>query len=69
MSEIKVGELITDNQSRDAIHCAVAPVIAVHAMVPGQHIGFENPNNTERVSLLADKKIGIVLVNYASQHC
>jgi hypothetical protein len=36
----KLGNLITDDQHRDAVHIAVAPVIAGMELHPGEHIGF-----------------------------
>jgi hypothetical protein len=36
----KVGELREGNEPRDAIHIAVAPVIATETMNPGTYIGF-----------------------------
>jgi hypothetical protein len=36
----KLGQLITDEQHRDAVHIAVAPVVAGMDMSPGEHIGF-----------------------------
>ena len=40
--EVKLGALIDENQQRDAIHVAVAPVIAADGekLYPGQDIGF-----------------------------
>lgn len=41
MSEqLKLGQIITEPQHRDAIHIAVAPVTAATRLVPGQQIGF-----------------------------
>lgn len=40
MSELKLGELINDEQQRDAIHIAVAPVIADESLSPGDDIGI-----------------------------
>ena len=37
---LKIGQLITEPQCKDAIHVAVAPVIAGIGLKPGQHIGF-----------------------------
>lgn len=38
-----LGKIITTEQHRDAIHVAVAPVIANRTLFPGQHIGFTAP--------------------------
>jgi hypothetical protein len=41
MSDVtKVGELIAPGSQRDAIHIAVAPVVAMERLEPGQTIGF-----------------------------
>lgn len=45
----KVGELRSGNEPRDAIHIAVAPVIAATHLDPGQTIGFIYRDNTEEV--------------------
>lgn len=58
MSETKLGQLIGSNMQRDAIHIAVAPVVANENLTPGQHIGFV-ANDTERVGTV-DVPIGIV---------
>lgn len=42
MSEVNLGQLITTPQNRDAIHVAVAPVIAAESMEPGQHVQLNN---------------------------
>jgi hypothetical protein len=35
-----IGKIIGDDQRRDAIHIAVAPVIAAENLKPGQHVGL-----------------------------
>jgi hypothetical protein len=55
---LKLGELITSDQQRDAIHIAVAPVTATTVLNPGQLIGFDEPG-CERVRARLDG-IGIV---------
>lgn len=42
MSDLNLGQLITTPQQRDAIHVAVAPVIAAESMEPGQHVQLNN---------------------------
>lgn len=37
---LHLGEVITTEQQKDAIHIAVAPVVASQRLAPGQHIGF-----------------------------
>lgn len=54
----KLGNLITDEQGRDAVHIAVAPVIAGMEMYPGEHIGFVG--NAYTVGTDADTLIGII---------
>jgi hypothetical protein len=56
----KLGKLITDgDRRRDAIHLAVAPVTAAHALAPGQHVGLVRPDSTEFVGN-CDRPIGII---------
>lgn len=45
MSDLNFGHLITTPQQRDAVHVAVAPVVAGEALEPGQHVGFTGDNN------------------------
>lgn len=45
----KVGKILMDHQPRDAIHIAVACVVAVTKLDPGQSIGFVDRENTEQV--------------------
>jgi len=40
MSDVGIGKLITSEQKRDAIHVAVAPVVAQQKLYPGQRIGL-----------------------------
>lgn len=62
MSEITtiLGALLTDESVRDAIHIAVAPVVAVENLFPGQHVGFVKEGNTADVGTACKAKIGIV---------
>lgn len=39
MNEPNIGQLCDDLAKRDAIHVAVAPVIAGEALAPGDHVG------------------------------
>lgn len=57
MKDATLGSLINETAQRDAIHIAIAPVVAAHAMKPGQHVGLLD-NGT--VSAKAKKLIGIV---------
>lgn len=56
----KLGSLITEEQQRDAVHIAVAPVIAGMEMYPGEHIGFTDDGDAYTVVTNAKKHIGIV---------
>lgn len=48
MNQPTVGKLITkSNQQRDAIHVAIAPVIAMDEIFPGSRIGFSSLDNNE----------------------
>lgn len=40
MSDVKLGEVIDGDPSRDAIHVCVAPVVAAHELCPGDHVGI-----------------------------
>lgn len=42
MSELKLGELITGEAHRDAIHVAVAPVVAGETIGPGDHLELKD---------------------------
>lgn len=39
-ADLGLGKVITKPQKRDAIHIAVAPLVAAHGMTPGMHIGL-----------------------------
>src|SRR5206468_4648873 len=56
---IEIGKLITNEQEKDAIHIAVAPVIAHLDLNPGDHVGFVY-DDKKTVGKSAFKKIGIV---------
>jgi hypothetical protein len=59
MDNLKLGEIITTPQQRDAIHVAVVPVTAGETLMPGDRVkfGFGDPDIAIR-SL--SKGIGIV---------
>lgn len=59
MNDLGLGKLITTPQKRDAIHVAIAPVIAAHDLAPGQRVGFAKKGNTELVGA-GGASIGIV---------
>jgi len=56
----KLGQLIIDEQYRDAVHIAVAPVIAGETLKPGQRIGFTDNGDAYTVVANPRKVIGIV---------
>lgn len=39
MNDLKLGTIPEDTAQRDAIHIAVAPVVAGEKLLPGQHVG------------------------------
>lgn len=56
----QLGQLIEDgDRRRDAIHIAVAPVMAAKRLAPGQHVGLVQEGNLELVGP-CDNNIGIV---------
>lgn len=42
-AQFKLGKIIGPDEVRDAVHIAVAPVVAGDFLSPGQHVGF-HPN-------------------------
>lgn len=62
MNETKLGQLIDANAGRDAVHIALAPVVAYEKLLPGEHVGFVDPNDTTLAGSAhsCDKCIGIV---------
>lgn len=59
MSATNFGELLLPGEQPDAIHIAVAPVVAGGLLNPGQHVGFLEEGNTELVGAWRNP-IGIV---------
>lgn len=56
MKDLGIGKLITTEQFRDAIHVAVAPVVAAERLASGWHVGL-NSNGEASVS---ETPVGIV---------
>jgi hypothetical protein len=58
-AQFHIGKIIDDDDDarRDAVHFALAPVIAAQTLHPGQHIGFVGENE---VGPSCDKLLGIV---------
>lgn len=54
--EVRLGSLVVGNAARDAIHIAVAPVVAWENLKPGQHVGL----NAEKEAASDKPHIGIV---------
>lgn len=57
-NEILLGNIITKPATRDAVHIAIAPVIASEDLKPGQHIGLVE--GTNKATSNTRKCIGIV---------
>ena len=53
-----LGQLITDGEMRrDAVHVAIAPVMATETLRPGQHVGLIGDNQHAGPS---DEPVGVV---------
>ncbi len=57
MSNPTIGKLCDANATKDAIHVAIAPVIAAKRLYPGEHVGFVGD---DREHVTDDNPIGIV---------
>jgi hypothetical protein len=55
-AQFHIGKILDDTARRDAVHFALAPVIASEQLSPGQHIGFVRKN----VVGPCDEPLGIV---------
>lgn len=60
VSNTIVGKLLSGPEERDAIHVAVAPVIAACRLSPGQRIDFVSKDDRERVCAALFNPVGIV---------
>lgn len=59
-NDIKLGKLVEGDAQRDAVHVAIAPVVALEGLQPGDHIGFIS-GGTYRVGKVSpDLSVGIV---------
>lgn len=54
-SKLGLGQIITTEQDRDAIHCAVAPIIAAQRLSPVEHVAIEGGK-----AVRTGTKIGVV---------
>lgn len=41
-NKLGLGQIITTEQNRDAIHVAIAPVVAAETLMPGTHVGIDS---------------------------
>ncbi len=57
---VKLGELITEPEFRDAVHMAVIPVFANDDLEPGQHVGVYVSNDDKIWASIHEKYVGIV---------
>lgn len=48
-TQSKIGKFLDEGETRDAVHIAVAPVVATEQLSPGDRIGFVEAGNTEKV--------------------
>jgi hypothetical protein len=56
----KIGEFLIGNEGRDAIHIAIAPVVAGEDLESGRDIEFSEEGNPVVVSAFIGEGIGIV---------
>jgi hypothetical protein len=57
MTEVKLGQIITGDSHRDAIHIAIAPVIAGEDIYPGSEVGLKY--GTKDVVVVKDSVYGL----------
>lgn len=55
-----IGKRIDATEGRDAIHIAMAPVVADCKLYPGQDVGFAKAGDPTRVTCLCEKFVGII---------
>ena len=55
MADVKLGQLLDESAQRDAVHVAIAPVIAGECVYPGQHVALKDGK-----AFIAGDKVGIV---------
>lgn len=59
MNDVTLGKTLDATARKDAIHIAIAPVIAGFRLSPGEHVGFVEDGNCEKVGVCKNP-IGIV---------
>ena len=42
MNNLNIGQIIEGEQHRDAIHAAIAPVVAAHTLIAGRHVALDD---------------------------
>ena len=47
MNNPELGKFAPSDAVRDAVHFAIAPVVAAHDLAPGQHVGLSNFGQAE----------------------
>ena len=57
--DLGLGNLITEPRHRDAVHVAVAPVVAGVELTPGMHVGLIG-DDLETVGPDAERHVGVV---------
>ena len=63
MDHTRVGELLTSDQPRDAIHIAVASVVAAERLMPGQAIGFLDASDPSQGVVRCERAMSIGIVD------
>lgn len=58
MSDVTLGQIINGFAARDAIHIAIAPMIAAEDLSPGEHVGLVTDDREKAIR--AAEPIGIV---------
>lgn len=52
-----IGKILTGSEQKDAIHFAVAPVVAAHSLRPGDHVGLNADGEADN---LTGNDIGVI---------
>ena len=52
MSTITLGQILTGNEGRDAVHVAIAPAVAKEKLYPGQDVGADGTCATPHVGIV-----------------